>query len=266
MADFFEPDLESIGEEDKSFDFWKPQDNKDNVIRILPPWEKGKQFYKPYKMHFGLDALKEYGLEIDGWFAEPCLALETDKCPLCAKINEAFVLGTRQEDIKLNELYRKLRAKRQWVSNILDMKEAEKGPQVYPYGQKVFDRLRQLFAKWKNITHIETGRNITIIKTYNGQWPEYTVDIDEVDDITEHWDKFHDKLNNLSDFPLLAEYSALQRKVEDVDFEPIKARAKPTVTKTKTEEEDFDISLEDDNDGIEEFLSGKTDSKDDLPF
>ena len=193
----------------------------DTLLRIMPPWAKDRKYYKAYKMHFSLNELVNYGLEVDGWFNSPCLADSAiGKCPLCALANRAKALGTRNNDLGLLALSKAIRAKQQYIANVVNMNKPEEGVKLLPFGQKVYEGLQNVFARKGNITHPITGRNIVITKReIPGQrWFDYSVSPDDVDDISENWDFFKGQLQDLDAYPKLPDYDSVASKVASIEL------------------------------------------------
>lgn len=232
MVDFHDLDVSKIGAEEINVsDLLLKFDLGDTNIRILPPWRAGAQYYKPYKMHFSLNELRSFGLETDGWFAEPCLSeretfdgesWQTTKgrCPLCALANEAWRIGTKENDQDMIGLSKRIRAKRQYASNVVDLKELDKGVRVMVYGKKIFDGTKAIFVRRGNITHPVKGYNIFVTKSeIPGQkWCDYTVTQDEQVDFTEEWSGLKDHMQNLDDFPNYSTYEEIQNNLKSVSF------------------------------------------------
>lgn len=204
----------------------------DTLLRIMPPWAAGKRYYRAYKMHFGLPELVNYGLEVDGWFNSPCLADATGKCPLCALANKAKALGTRNADPTLLNLSKSIRAKQQYIANVVDMNNIPGGVVGLPFGKKVFDDLQSLFGRKGNLTHPITGFNLVITKRKipNQQWFDYSVSLDEKSDISANWDAFKTQLHDLDDYPKLPSYEDISNKLEGIEL-----IAPNTIMTTKSE-------------------------------
>lgn len=188
----------------------------------MPPWAAGERYYRAYKMHFGLPDLVNFGLEVDGWFSSPCLAEHTGKCPVCALANKAKALGTRNDDLNLLNLQKNIRAKQQYVANVVDMGNKDQGVQLLTFGKKVFEDLQAIFARKGNVTHPVTGFNLVVSKREipNQRWFDYSVSIDEREDISADWDTFKTQLQNLNAFPTLPDYAEIQAKIDSIELLP----------------------------------------------
>lgn len=212
----------------------------DTLLRIMPPWAAGKRYYRAYKMHFGLPELVNYGLEVDGWFNSPCLADATGKCPICALANKAKALGTRNADPVLLNLSKTIRAKQQYVANVVDMNNIGEGVMILPFGKKIFEDLQALFARKGNVTHPITGFNLVVTKREipNQRWFDYSVSLDEKVDISDQWDNFKGQLHDLDAFPKLPSYEEVSNKIESVEL-----IAPGTVLTTKVRDDGYTPSV-----------------------
>ena len=232
MSDFFEVDVDAIGAEElAASEQLLKFDLGDTRLRILPPWRQGAQYYKPYRMHFALSDLRNFGLEVEGWYAEPCLSevavfdgsswvIEKNKCPICSLANEAWRIGSKTGDAEVTDMARKIRAKRQYASNVIDLDNMDKGVQIMVYGKKVFDGTKALFIRRGNITHIQKGYSIFVTKSeiQNQKWCDYTVTQDEQADFSEEWEVIKGQLNDLDKFPEYSTYDEIKSRVETVSF------------------------------------------------
>ena len=233
MAEFFDLDIDSIGAENSNLDNVFKLKPGESVVRLMPPWRKGGTFYKPYFMHFNVNELKNYGLEVDGWFREACISERVvvddtttrtviDTCPICRLANKALALSKQTGDVSLAELSKQIRKKQQYMANIVDVNNIDAGVQVLEYGKKIQDALRIIFQKKNNITHPVTGRNVSITrKEIPGQrWFDYSVMIDDVSDFSKHWDKVHGSLKNLDNYPVYSTKETLETKLAGVMLDP----------------------------------------------
>jgi len=221
--DFNDLDISAIEEaEEKKTSFFKPEAG-DNLLRIMPPWEKGALYYQGFKVHFNLDILQNYGLEVD-WFAETCLAETTGSCPICALSIKAKTTGARYMDDVLMEVSKKLRAKQQFISNVVNMEEPEAGVRVMQYGKQVRDALSSLFQRKGNITHPVDGYNIVVSKnklSANAEFFTYSVSLDEKEDVSGRWEAWSDQLADLSVIPNYAKLEVIADRCQYVDFTPV---------------------------------------------
>lgn len=232
LEGFYDFDLKKIGTE---------QGNKENrltlgtgstTVRILPPWRKGATYYKVYKMHFNLGALAQYGIEVNNWFAEPCLSerFEVDDstsrvvhapCPLCKLANTLVGIGTRQEDENLVALGKSIKSKVQNVSNAVNMDNVSDGVKLFVYGKKIQDALISIFSKRGNITHPVTGRSVTITKKDipNQKWSDYSVMPDDPTSIEDIWPTVVKLRHNLDEYPVYGTYEDISKRIQPVlDF------------------------------------------------
>lgn len=232
-ANFFDLDVNGIGAESQNLDNVLRLKPGENSVRIMPPWRAGAQFYKPYFMHFNVNELKNYGLEVDGWFREPCISerlvvdgdtsrILVDTCPICRITNKALALSKQTGDVGLAELSRSIRKKQQYMMNVVDINNIDAGVQVLEYGKKIQDALKVIFQKKGNITNPKTGRNVSISrKEIPGQkWFDYSVMMDDASDFTAIWDKVHNTLQNLDNYPVYSSKETLETKLAGVVLDP----------------------------------------------
>ena len=228
--EFFDVNLDEIGKEESIGYENKLKIEKGNtVVRILPPWRNGAQFYKPFKQHFNLVDLRPFGLEVDNWYSEPCMGEVTvvqddgvrsvsQPCPVCKIANKAFSLGQQTKDPDLINLGKRLRAKRQYVSNVVDPADSNK-VKFYVYGKKIYDDLSTIFGKFGNVTNPQSGRAVTVTKKEiaGQQFNDYSVMPDDKSDISELWSKLYSSnLHNLDNFPPYNTYDDVQAKLDGV--------------------------------------------------
>jgi len=231
MSDFNEMNLDDIEKSDESANRPLKLDDGDSVLRIMPPHRKGALYFKKYRMHFGIVDLREFGLRTDGWFAEPCLAErvvvddDTEKtltgqpCPLCEIANKAYQVGSRTKDESVLAIAKKVRAKTQYVSNVINMDDVGSGVQRYVFGKKINDAVKGIFRRKGNITNPHEGRAVCISKTIVGDWPEYAVSAEDASDLGDVWDTAKENLHNLDEYPIYSNYADLDKKVEGVSFD-----------------------------------------------
>lgn len=227
--DFNDVDLGAIGKEVATTSLLKFEKGE-TEIRVLPPWRAGEQFYKPYRMHFGLDKLREYGLEVDGWFNEPCIServvVEGDsvrtvssKCPICKIANSAWMLGTRNGDAALTQLSKDIRAKNQFAANVQVVSTGEVKTMVF--GKKIFEGLQTIFSKFGNITHPIKGRNISVVKKegQDKRFADYSVLHLDPSDISDDWNNIKAAMKDLDEFPNYREAISLSERLDGVILE-----------------------------------------------
>lgn len=257
-ADFFDLDIDSIGAESKGIENVLRLKPGENVVRIMPPWRAGGTFYKPYYMHFNINELKNYGLEVDGWFREPCIServvvddntsrVVVDTCPICRIANKALAISKQTGDIGLAELSKSIRKKQQYMMNVVDINNLDGGVQVLEYGKKIQDALRVIFQKKGNITNPKTGRKISISrKEIPGQkWFDYSVMMDDAEDFSAVWEKVHNSLKNLDEFPVYSTKETLETKLSGVVLGvPTIAGYTPTQTTNAPKEDGGDVDID----------------------
>ena len=220
--EFFEVTKEQIKSMGGGDGHWLNLAEGTSLIRIMPPWAAGETYVKEVKIHYGLADLVNYGLEVDQWFSEPCLA-DTGRCPICALSNKIKSVGTRTEDKDLLDLHKTIRAKNQYIVSAVNMEDVSEGVRLLRYGKQVNDAIRTLFQRKGNLTHPETGYNLLITKDpIPGQsWFKYSVSLDDKCSIMEHWASFKGQLNNLNEAIPINDYDAIQGKLDSVEVTPI---------------------------------------------
>ncbi len=136
--------------------FWKAEEG-DNVIRILPPWKAGENFYRKLAVHYGV-------VQENSKVGVYCPRENAgEECPMCSQAQELFEKGDRESMKKAGEF----RAKVQYISNILVQStpsgENEGDVRTYTYGVTVFTGLVDLMmGKWGNIYDAAKGRAVCI--------------------------------------------------------------------------------------------------------
>lgn len=139
--------------------FWKPEEG-DNVVRFLPPWKPGENFYRKIMVHYGV-------VQENSKLAVYCPKENAgEECPMCAQGQELFEKGDRESMKKAGEY----RAKVQYISNVhiesTPSGENEGDVRTYTYGVTVFTGLCDLMmGKWGNIYDPVKGRAVTIKRT-----------------------------------------------------------------------------------------------------
>ncbi len=155
-------------------EFWNPKPQL-NTIRILPSWtlDLSQDFFRKTAQHWKL------GSNQDLWVT--CLIEEGyERCPVCERIDGLY--RTKNKD---DEAYAKLiRKQTKVLYNIVDMNNVSKGVQVWQSGITVLGDIVKFVgnAKYGDISHPETGRNIDLIMTEAKDsktgWNDYAVQPD----------------------------------------------------------------------------------------
>ena len=207
MTDFFDMDLDRLDDEDNKYAKYLKLEDGETTLRLMPPWANGELYYKKFKVHFNIGELVAYGLDSD-IPAMSCLKDVTgDKCPVCVVVAKARSLAKRTKNPMMDDLARKLSAKAQYITNVAVVDQngvAEDEVKIYKFGMKIEQQIRSIFARKKNITHPETGRDIIVSKTVVGGFPNYTVQCDDVCDRSDQWSRAW--ANNLNDLSTATEY------------------------------------------------------------
>jgi len=142
--------------------FWVPKEDKNN-IRILPPWSEEGIWYREVPYHYGI-----------GGKSVVCPKRLLGKpCYICDKVAEF----RKSSDKNLNELANDLRPKMRIYYNVIDLDDTAKGVQVFGSGVQVFKDLLyyDLDDEWGNITDVEEGYDIILIREGKGRNSKYQV-------------------------------------------------------------------------------------------
>lgn len=174
--------------------FWQARSG-DNRIRVLPSWAKDGDFAE----QFWLEVSQHWNINTDQKGPVICAAKTPHlegACPVCEFID---VLKKDEGNPAAQALAFEIRAKKAFFLNIVDLddmyytandvKEFTKANdgkdapfkagdvklQVYAAPITVFDAIIGLITKTKkDITHLETGRNLTLTKHFNKANPKLT--------------------------------------------------------------------------------------------
>lgn len=144
---------------------WRPA-NGDNFVRILPPTWEGAD-------HFGFDVYSHYQVG-PSRATVLCLArMKETKCPIC----EARIKAERmnEDEATINAL----RASRQVLVWMIDMKDKDKGPMIWAMAPTI-DKELALSSKDREtgelymIDNPETGYNVSFSRTGEGIQTKYS--------------------------------------------------------------------------------------------
>lgn len=230
--------------------FWKPEDGR-NRIRILPPKGDDGEFSKEVSRHFNVAK-----------FPMNCRKDLDKKCPICDAVASLFAT----KDPGDMELAKKIRAKKQWVMNIVDVKNSDKKPLVFWSGPMIYDQILSYFAddEWGDISDPKKGYDLIIEKTGEGLDTDYKLrtakDSTELED-SKKLTKASSDLNDLVEYPSEKEMeNALngqgsgddssdddEEDDEDEDEDDDKAKSKKVKGKKSDEDEESDDEDEDDD-------------------
>lgn len=179
--------------------FWVPKAGK-NSIRIMPPWTTDEKsdfagiFWREVYQHWNVSSDQKAPFicpkQTPGMDAE---------CPVCDFVE---ALRARKNDLDAQELVKKIRAKVTYMLNVVDLKDPtytetdvekfrearnsdvecpfEVGDpkiQVYAAGTTVFNQILGFISEneGEDITHFDTGHDVTINKVGSGMTTKYEV-------------------------------------------------------------------------------------------
>lgn len=154
-------------------DFWSPKEGP-NEIRVLPHWtgDMEADFFYETAYHKELGPDKETVI---------CLKFERNEdCPICNIIGELYKTKSKDDAAWAKQI----RMQRRVYWNIVDLKEKEKGAQVWMTGVDVLEQVLDYCSniKYGDITDPKTGRNITLKftdgKNTKSGWNDYNVQPD----------------------------------------------------------------------------------------
>jgi gp32-like DNA binding protein len=143
--------------------FFKPEEG-DNVIRILPPWKAGENFYRKISVHYGV-------VQENSKVGVYCPKENRgEECPMCEQAQALFEKGGKESMKKAGGM----RAKIQYISNVhiqsTPSGEMEGDVRTYTYGVTVFTGLVDLMmGKWGNIYDAVKGRAVCIKRSGVGR-------------------------------------------------------------------------------------------------
>ena len=148
--------------------FWKPEDGR-NQIRILPPINPDDDFYEETKQHFipGAGEAGTNGLYV-GCSGDDCRV-----CRLLSKLEES-------NDPECNQLAEKAKAKSSYLLNIVDIKNMEKGTQVWRHASdRVMSDLIGFICdpEWGEFFDRKEGRVVNIKSEKAGASIRYTTSL-----------------------------------------------------------------------------------------
>lgn len=151
-------------EEDKNT-FFQFKDGK-NLIRVIPPPPDSEDVFYKVATHWNVGPNGKT-------FNCPAAQDKTVNCFLCATSKE-LCDSDDEDDQALGDA---IRPKKQWLYNIVDVKNPEAGIQVVAVGITIHEKLRAYLeddeGEYGDITDLEEGYNITVEKKGKGQQTKY---------------------------------------------------------------------------------------------
>lgn len=131
-------------------------------VRILPPWDRNSDmFLKKIAYH------DIYGERIN------CpKEINNEPCPICAKVRQLYATK-REEDAALAK---QIRAIQRFFFNIIVRGQESKGVQKFGCGKKLAEKIMNVVTVelGKDITDPVNGHDFVIVKTMNGDFPDYS--------------------------------------------------------------------------------------------
>jgi len=141
---------------------WLNLKQGENLVRFLPPWsDEVMEFWFESGIHYGLpnpnDPTKNtaYG----------CLADYDEECPICEEVKRLFT----SKDEGNVEKAKRMNRKRRIYYNVLNIDDPDKGVQVLGVGPTIHEEVISYFNEYGDITDLEAGYNLKIIKKVDGK-------------------------------------------------------------------------------------------------
>lgn len=141
---------------------WKPKENT-NRIRILPPgsrflaaWDQLEDCALLYHIHY----FKREGKQTE---VSRCLAELKQPCPAC----ETYRAFKKSTDLNLAERVKEIKPTAQYLMNIIDINDPQKGLQVWAANWTCWDAIITIMGKaaWGNVLDPANGRNFEVTLT-----------------------------------------------------------------------------------------------------
>jgi len=148
--------------------FFQLKDGK-NLVRVLPPPPGSEDVFYKTGTHWGVGPNKEN-------FNCPCAADKNATCFLC---KTAYKLGKSKSEDDQN-LADRIRAKKSWLYNVVDLSDTDAGLQVMAVGITVHEKIRSYLededGEYGDITDLEEGYDLKITREGTGMKTKYTVE------------------------------------------------------------------------------------------
>ena len=205
--------LENRGSGNSNVNFWRPTDNSETTIRILPTSD-GDPF-KEFWFHYNLEDAQ--GNKVSGFLSPKKNFNEDD--PLDDYIRSLFGDGS-EESIKMAK---DLMARQRFFSPVIVRGEEDKGVQVWGYGKMVYQNLLNLVLnpEYGDITDPEEGTDLVIHygKPAGAQFPQTKITPRRrPSNLTEDEEKSAQMLEDIPDFKEIFERKtpeAVQQILDD---------------------------------------------------
>lgn len=193
---------------------WLLLSDVQSFLRFLPTWKEGGFNHKPMKIHWNIAGRKfpiYCGKGRNG---------SDKRCYVCEKMEE-LASSTRQED---RELAAKMKPNTKYAYNVIDLKNAGKGPQPYqaPWAvQGAIERKLTNPAAWGrdgDITDPELGNNCMVTKEGGKGHEKYSCEVDPtrvpLNQIVGYSDEWANKLFNLDEVTQPLSYDRMKAVYE----------------------------------------------------
>jgi phage FluMu protein Com len=140
---------------------WSPKEGT-YPIRILPPKKKGL-YYVEYGLHWSINVIAKNAPS--GRLNVACLRLTLgQECPMCKAVDQLYA-EARNGDVEnktIINIANKVRGKKRYVVNIVDMDNPKSGVLQWSYPPTGFSLVHSLFNRWGNITSPTDGQIIEV--------------------------------------------------------------------------------------------------------
>lgn len=151
-------DMDKIQRESAFTPYWNPKEGTSR-IRMLPI---------PSERSFFLKASVHYNLGADGRGRLHCATEHDNSACVACELYDELIGSDKEPD---QDLASDIRAKVQYYTPLIDMREPEKGVQIYQYGPMVMRGIRAIIddaRTWGNPFSVKNGREWQLTKTKKG--------------------------------------------------------------------------------------------------
>lgn len=136
---------------------WMKLQTGENLLRFLPPWsDEIEIFWHRAGIHYGLPNPKDPSKNT----AYGCLEDYGEECPICEEVKRLY----SSKDEGNVEKAKKMTRKKRIYYNVLDINEPDKGVQILGVGPSIHEEIVSYFNEYGDITDLEVGYNLKIIK------------------------------------------------------------------------------------------------------